>query len=234
MKITLLGQGYESVSEDSVGNQLINFLSENSFHTFTIISAFASDAGVAGLSSYIENAKENFEVLNLIVGIDQEGTSKEALEEINSLGINSYIFYQKESPIFHPKIYLFEGDHEIKLIVGSSNLTATGLFSNVESSLLVEFSNEDEEGIKLLNDLKDYFNGLFGFNDPNLFKITNETIDDFVAKGIVPTEKARLTKYRKQTNEQKEDKKQGLEIHKRATEKIPKNFRGKPKTDRTI
>lgn len=106
MKITLLGQGYEAISEDSVGNYLIKFLSEKNFHTFTGISAFASEAGVLGLSEYIANAKNFFKSLNLIVGVDQEDTSKEALIEINNLEINSYIFHQKESPIFHPKIYL--------------------------------------------------------------------------------------------------------------------------------
>jgi hypothetical protein len=97
-----------------VGNYLISLLSKTNFHTFTGISAFASEAGILGLSEHIENAKKNFKTINLIVGIDEEGTSKEALFEINNLKINSFIFYQDESPIFHPKIYLFEGTKEVK------------------------------------------------------------------------------------------------------------------------
>jgi hypothetical protein len=93
MKITLLGQGYEPESKDAVGNYLIEFLSKEFLHIFTGISAFASDAGSAGLSEYIETAKTNFESINLIVGVDQEGTSKEALLEISNSGISSCIFY---------------------------------------------------------------------------------------------------------------------------------------------
>ena len=110
MKITFLGQGFEAESKNSVGNTVIKLFKETKFNSFTGISAFASEAGVVGLSECIESGADFFETLNLIVGIDQEGTSKKALKEIDELGINSYLFYQKESPIFHPKIYLFEGE----------------------------------------------------------------------------------------------------------------------------
>jgi len=116
MKTTFLGQGFESSSVDAIGNHLVKYLNRQDFHSFTGISAFASEAGIFGLSGYIETAKQFYINLSLIVGIDQEGTSKEALEEILNLKINSYIFYQNEAPIFHPKIYLFEGDQEIKLV----------------------------------------------------------------------------------------------------------------------
>lgn len=188
MKTTFLGQGFESSSVDAIGNYLIKYLNSQDFHSFTGISAFASEAGIYGLSGHFQTAKAFFKKLNLIVGIDQEGTSKEALEEILNLNIDSYIFYQNEAPIFHPKIYLFEGDKEIKLIVGSSNLTGRGLFRNVESSLLVEFDIKDIDGATFISSLKNYYNTLFNFTDPNLFKITQAVIDDFKAKGIVPEE----------------------------------------------
>ncbi|MBK8371992.1 MAG: phospholipase D family protein [Saprospiraceae bacterium] len=195
MTTTFLGQGFESTSVDAIGNYLIKYLNRKDFHSFTGITAFASEAGIFGLSGHIQTAKTFFENLNLIVGIDQAGTSKEALEEILNLNINSYIFYQNEAPIFHPKIYLFEGDVEIKLIVGSSNLTGKGLFSNVESSLLIEFDITDTEGIALLTNLKSYFNTLFDFSDNNLFKISQAVINDFNSRGIVPDESERKRIY---------------------------------------
>ena len=106
MKIQFLGQGYNKDTHLPVGQYLINSLTSGKYTSFTGISAFASSSAVAILADYILNSK--LESVNLIVGIDQEGTPKEALEEILKLNVNSYIFYQKESPIFHPKIYLFE------------------------------------------------------------------------------------------------------------------------------
>jgi len=195
MKTTFLGQGFESSSVDAIGNYLIQYLNRQDFHSFTGISAFASEAGIFGLSCHIQTAKAIFKNLSLIVGVDQEGTSKEALEEILNLNIGSYIFYQNEAPIFHPKIYLFEGDNEIKLIVGSSNLTGRGLFTNVESSLLIEFDTTDTEGNSLLTNLKTYYKTLFDFSDNNLFKISQDVIDDFTARGIVPDESERKRIY---------------------------------------
>lgn len=232
MKTTFLGQGFESSSADAIGNYLVKYLNQQDFHSFTGISAFASEAGIFGLSGYIESAKKFYKNLSLIVGIDLEGTSKEALEEILKLNIDSYIFYQNEAPIFHPKIYLFEGDKEIKLIVGSSNLTSSGLFRNVESSLLLEFDINDPEGTALLKTLKDYYNALFDFSDPNLFKISQAVIDDFTAKKIVPDEIERKKFYsikKSLANPPAAPNVNILTIPKRNTAKIPDIFPAKPR-----
>lgn len=233
MNITFLGQGYEPLSKNSVGNHLLELLSQKGFNAFTGISAFASEAGVFGLSGHIQSAKQNFKNLTLIVGIDQEGTSKEALEEILNLNINGYIFYQSEAPIFHPKIYLFEGDKEIKLIVGSSNLTGRGLFTNVESSLLIEFDITDKEGLALLTELKTYYKSLFDYSDANLFKISRTVIDDFIAKGIVPDETVRRKLYSKKSSAGgtiATSNANSVTVPKRATAKIPSAFPMKART----
>lgn len=234
MKITFLGQGFESESKKSVGNTIIQLFKENKFNSFTGISAFASEAGVVGLSECITSGAQFYNTLNLIVGIDQEGTSKKALKEINDLGINSYIFYQKESPIFHPKIYLFEGENDTTLIVGSSNLTARGFFGNVESSLMVEFKNDNPDGIKLLKEVKDYYRTLFDFSDPNLFKISPEIINQFVSEGIVPTRKIWEKKHKKNTSNKMPAEENNLVVPKRSTVKIPLNFKGRYKSNKTV
>jgi len=224
MKTTFLGQGFEAASTNAVGHHLIKYLNSTHFHSFTGISAFASEAGIYGLSEHIQFAKQSYKNLTLIVGIDQEGTSEEALYEILSLDIESRIFYQKESPIFHPKIYLFEGDRYTKLILGSSNLTGRGLFTNVESSLLIEFDNDDEEGAALLTEVKSYYQSLFDLSDPNLFKISNATIAYFIEKGIVPDEATRRKLYSRKTATSETSTPTETPIPKRATARIPSLF----------
>ena len=228
MKTTFLGQGFSEESPNGIGYYLMKFLSSKDFTFFTAITAFASEAGVCGLSCYIESAKENFENLTIIVGVDQNGTSKEALEEILNLNINSFIFHQEEPPIFHPKIYLFEGKEITKLIIGSSNMTGRGLFTNVESSLLLEFDNEDIEGVNLIKDLKTYYSSLFDFTDPNLFKISDQVITDFIAKGIVPDEITRIRIYKKREPIVSQEF-ESNPIQKRITSKIPYSFHRKSK-----
>lgn len=191
MKINILSQGITPNIDNSVGSVLIKFLGSNEYHSFTGISAFASEAGIYGLSQYIEQAKTTYKNLNILTGIDQKGTSKEALYAMLNLGINTYIFYQTAFSIFHPKIYLFEGEHFSQLIIGSSNLTSQGLFANVEASIHLELSNHVEEDMKVITELKRRFQGLFDFSDPNVKCITSELIEQLVAEKIVPTEAER-------------------------------------------
>ena len=231
MKIQFLGQGYNKDTHLPVGQYLINSLTSGKYTSFTGISAFASSSAVAILADYILNSK--LESVNLIVGIDQEGTPKEALEEILKLNVNSYIFYQKESPIFHPKIYLFEGEIETRLIIGSSNLTTNGLFSNIESSILLEFDNSDSEGLVLLNDLKLHYKTLFDFTDINLFKISSEIIQAFVDKGIIP-EKNRWTQKYNKTKEKAKESGETFEIPSREVTKLPREFKKLKKTKEVL
>uniref|UniRef100_UPI0023F0664B phospholipase D family protein n=1 Tax=Flavobacterium filum TaxID=370974 RepID=UPI0023F0664B len=174
----------------------------------------------------------------IVIGVDQKGTSKEALEELLALNIASYVFYQPSISIFHPKIYLFEGTDKSELIIGSSNLTSQGLFTNVEASLIVSIDNSVEADRKIVEQLKDYFKGVFDFNDLNLKKLTNEIIDDLVKAKIVPTEAERKAA---QDKAEKAERKETENIiskifPKRAIAKIPSEFRGtkKPTTKTAV
>jgi hypothetical protein len=60
MKITFLGQGFESSSVDAIGNYLIKYLNQQDFHSFTGISAFASEPGIFGLSEHIFRPQNKF------------------------------------------------------------------------------------------------------------------------------------------------------------------------------
>jgi len=229
MNITLLGQGFEPISEFSVGKKIIKFLADPSFHTFTGISAFASPAGINGLSHHIENAKSHIKIITIVTGVDQKGTSKEALEALLDLDINAFIFYQRSFPIFHPKIYLFEGENKTELIIGSSNLTAQGLFANVETSLLVSVDNSKESDREIVRQLKDYFKGIFDYSDPNLKRLSKELIDELVKEKIVPTEAERKAAHDKDEKTEREDENTERIISKifpkREIPKIPREFR---------
>jgi len=229
MQIQLLGQGFEPKSEFSVGNQLIKFFADEGYHTFTGISAFASQAGVIGLGSHIKAAKKHLKIITIVTGVDQKGTSKEALEALLDLEIYTYVFYAPSPfPIFHPKIYLFEGNKKSELIIGSSNLTKPGLFSNVETSLLVRINNKVEDDKKIVEQLKLYYGGIFDQSDPNLKIITKKLINDLVKAKVVPTEAERKLQ---QDKDEEADRSEANSVisktfPKRAIARIPNEFRG--------
>lgn len=226
MNITLLGQGFEVASEHSVGKHLIKFFADKDFHVFTGISAFASQAGINGLSKHIAAARKHLNIITIVTGVDQKGTSKEALEALLNLKINAFVFYQPSFSIFHPKIYLFEGKDKSELIIGSSNLTSQGLFANVEASLLVSIDNSVEADRKIVEQLKDYFKGIFEFTDPNLKKLSKKIIADLVKAKVVPTEAERKAAQDKAEKAERTETENIISkiFPKRAIAKIPSEF----------
>lgn len=197
MEIKFLGQGFEAASSDSVGHNLITLFGSGEYHTFTAVSAFLSQAGITGLGNLIKQDGNKFKDVTVITGVDQQGTSKEALEALLALNINSYVFYQPGISIFHPKIYLFEGDLKSTVIIGSSNLTTQGLFVNVEASLRLEIKHDDADGMAILKQITDYYDGLYNLSDPNLSPLSDTLIQTLVAANIVPTEPERRRLYSK-------------------------------------
>lgn len=83
------------------------------------------------------------------VGVDIENTSKEGLEDLLALGdVGDSVTYvhHNESPdvTFHPKVYLLTNDVRARLIIGSNNLTQSGLFTNTEVGLQIDASPNDQ------------------------------------------------------------------------------------------
>ncbi len=186
MKSSFLVQGFGNTSPDATGPHLINLLQDARFTNFTGVAAFATASAVLGIAPHIQAAKAHLQQISLIVGIDQEATSKEALKALMTLQVSVHMFYQKEQIIFHPKFFLFEGANYKKLIIGSSNLTSNGLFANVEAGVILETENQVD--LTIIDGFKNYFSTLFNLSDPNLYPITDINIDHFVNKGIVPNE----------------------------------------------
>lgn len=81
--------------------------------------------------------------IHAVVGINDRGTSVEALLRLMRLCTSVRVFYKHPRQTFHPKVYAFRGGDagvdSATLIVGSSNLTHGGLVTNIEASLVVEY-----------------------------------------------------------------------------------------------
>ena len=224
MDLSFLGQGFENVSENSVGNHIIKCLSQEDYHTFTAFSAFTSIGAIKGLQKLISKSHDSYSSFNFILGIDQRGTSKEALEAVLNLEVNSFIFHDDSNLIFHPKLYMFEGNEISKVIVGSSNLTSNGLFANIESSIMVTLQHKIKEDLAFLKQLKTYYKTIFDKSDPNLKPITKELIENLVNNGIIPTEQERRAEFLKNKNKSEKKAKSNI-FPSRESPKIPKAFR---------
>jgi hypothetical protein len=94
--------------------------------------------------------------INAIIGTSFNHTHPDAIDFLMGLGCKIRIF-RNDGALFHPKVYLFSDSKHYSLFIGSSNLTYSGFYSNIEINALHEgiLFAEDAE---YLNGLQDQFN----------------------------------------------------------------------------
>jgi HKD family nuclease len=109
------------------------------YKTLSIFVAYARYSGVARLAPAIDDFIKAGGKVTAAIGLDQRQTSIEALELLQTLGVSVSVFYDEDqSRTYHPKIYLLrDGGKNAWIAVGSSNLTAGGLFLNYEASIVL-------------------------------------------------------------------------------------------------
>src|ERR1035437_6759295 len=107
-----------------------------------IAVAWVRASGMAYLSDRRANFLRHCGQLSVIVGIDIQNTTREGLEALLDLEQHgrseTFVYHNEAGSIFHPKVYLFRNEEEARLIVGSNNITQSGLYVNVEAGLQVD------------------------------------------------------------------------------------------------
>lgn len=191
MDTIMIGQGYNLEKNTSVAKELIEQFESKRYDSFTCLVAFASYGGISALTPYILKEKDRGVKIRIILGVDQKGTSKDALEEVLSWGVDARIYHTRTFNIFHPKIYLFENTDIFTLIVGSNNLTEMGLVKNVECSLLVK----DIKSNPVRKEFYEYWKGIVDGSEVNLYPITKKLIKDLFEDGIITSEYERRRRY---------------------------------------
>jgi HKD family nuclease len=188
MKIDFIGHGLGADQNKTVANYLRNSFGDPNYDFFQGFIAYASLSGINFFVEKIEQRKERFKDLTFYIGIDDNGTSQQALGRLLSLNINTYIYHNPiKTPraIFHPKVYVFKGEKANRIIIGSSNMTKPGLMTNVESSTIMEFIVNDSSGQKVLNQINEHFDSLIQKTHKNLAKLTEENLNIWIAQGLL-------------------------------------------------
>lgn len=110
--------------------------------TLDIAVAWVRASGIAYLSDHLRNFLLHGGQLSITVGIDLQNTTREGLQALLDLEqfgrCKTFVYHNEAGSVFHPKLYLFRNDEEARLIVGSNNLTESGLYVNVEAGLQVD------------------------------------------------------------------------------------------------
>lgn len=187
MQIEFIGHGLNTDNKLNVGDQLATSFISSHYDSFIGFVAFAAISGVNKLLPSLLTAQKKYKKLVFFIGVDNKGTSKEALELLLEKNIETYIYHKNAEQItYHPKLFLFEGIRHSRVIIGSSNLTYSGFLNNIEASIQLDFkTTTDKQGNKLLKEVKSYFSNLIDLTDNSVFKLDKELIEKFDKEGLL-------------------------------------------------
>lgn len=192
MKFEFLGHGLFDDQDNTVGNYLHKSFQDKNFNSFQCFVAFTTLSGLSVFMDKLVYEKERYKTIEFYLGIDDKGTSREALTELLDKKIDTYIYHnptRRTRAIYHPKLYIFRGEKANRIILGSSNLTRPGLSNNIEASFAMDFVTGNLQGTKLINQIEKYFASFFGKNHENLRKLDDELIKYLAEKELILSEK---------------------------------------------
>jgi len=160
------------------------------YNSLTIVVAFVKQAGVTALRNEIQRFLAHGNGVEAFVGIDALGTSREALQLLLDMGATVHVFHNPGST-FHPKLYLLESGKHAFAIVGSSNLTTGGLYTNYELGVQLSLNLADQADLAVYARLQAVIDTLRAA--PNTKDVTPELLQELTARGMLGSETAEET-----------------------------------------
>lgn len=197
MKTSLITQ-----PENQFGKIILNKLdSKPTPEKVYFVSAFISLQTLLRLKKFLKCGS----IFHFTIGIDLGGTSKEALSELYSWGVNvNIVKHRIPGHTFHPKIYLFEWKNRAEVFLGSSNLTEGGFFRNYEcmSHTVYYLPDDKEEYLKAKADLSKFIEP----KGPTAKSLDLKLIQILHERGEIPDEASSFSVYESKISSAKKDK----------------------------
>jgi len=158
------------------GRDLRDFLSavgaDEHLMQLDVVVAWAKRSGLSRLQPHLEMIRDRGGQMRLVVGIDEGGATRQGLELAKTLFDSVHVFHDRSGRTFHPKVYLAAGVASARLLVGSNNATAGGVYFNYEAGVESELTLPDDE--PLLMSVRDYVARLYA--DTDLCKELTEAV----------------------------------------------------------
>ena len=155
MKVSFVGQPFKGFGWTA--DWLEEHLSRESGGTLQVAVAWTKRSGLSRMQKSIRSFRARGGTASAIIGIDEGGATEQGLELAQTEFDEVYIFHDKSSRTFHPKVYLLHTGESAFLMIGSNNLTAGGLFNNYEGTLVCELNLALEEDRQLCDEVFAWF-----------------------------------------------------------------------------
>lgn len=167
-------------------DDLSSAFSNKAFDKLTILVAYAKIGPLLRLEKQFQQWKASGKKLSVTVGIDQQGTSLEAIDFLALHCDEFFIAHQDRNagltPTFHPKVYLFQGEKEGFCVIGSNNLTVGGTETNFEVATILELQFPADG--ETLSEIESWIEQTKSASLP----VTDILIQELVNRGLVVSE----------------------------------------------
>lgn len=145
--------------------------------------AWAKRSGLRLIQSDLQSFKTAGGRLRMLIGVDQHGGTIEGLELARVLSTEARVYHDANTRpprTFHPKLYVVEGLHRARAIVGSGNLTAGGFRTNYELALGVDLNLKDQADEEILAQLRTWFDARWAQPEAT-HRLTKRSIERLIA-----------------------------------------------------
>lgn len=180
--LTIINPLDQPIGRRRLLQQLVAAIEDDQFERFRLIVAFAKSGPLLRMQSVIEAKRAKGFKIEAILGVDQQGTSTQALAFALKHFDATYIT-QEPNLTFHPKMYVFDGSGSARLFIGSNNLTVGGTETNFETAIQIEISLPDDA--KVFKSFTDCWKELLPSNCPATKRLTKTMLSELERDGIV-------------------------------------------------
>lgn len=185
VSISLINPLDQPAGRSRLLNHLFAGLQDRHFTSFRFVVAFAKVGPLLRMKTTIDASRAAGLKIEAIFGVDQQGTSAQALQFALD-NFDAVYVIREPNLTFHPKMYAFEGATSARLFVGSNNLTVGGTETNFETAIRLDLKlPQDAATFKLFADC---WKELMPAVCPATKKLTDPILADLILDTTVPDE----------------------------------------------
>ncbi|HEY9709340.1 MAG TPA: phospholipase D family protein [Oculatellaceae cyanobacterium] len=168
-------------------HELNDCLKSVDYSRFIFAVGFAKIGPLIRLNENIESWTANKKSIEAIFGIDQQGTSKQALEYALIKFDRTFVTHVSSSrrSTFHPKLYIFYGSTSAVAYYGSHNLTVGGTETNFEGGVKIRFDLSANDDKLLFDQLLMSWTSLLPENCSATVELTPDTLTEYIQADLL-------------------------------------------------
>lgn len=155
MAFAFVGQPFADFTQ--MGDILRAALLDEKNRQAWFLAAWGKQSGLSRLAIELRAFRERGGTAKAVVGVDEGGATVEGLTLAAEFFDEVWVFHDPGVRTFHPKLYVVSGDASTEVLVGSSNLTKGGLFTNYEAAVHLTLQADSEDDQKFLSSVLTYF-----------------------------------------------------------------------------